>query len=78
MNRKDDSIHTRSGVLRIRYFEGDDVLEICDGETMIFSWYLTRNRSSFSCDNRDKCGGEWVNKDFDDWGWNNNNCSSDW
>jgi hypothetical protein len=34
---KDYFLHTRSGVLSIRYFEGDDVLEIFDGETIIFS-----------------------------------------
>ena len=67
-------------MLRIRYFDGEELLEIFLGETMIFSLHLTRKKSSLarrlvSVERRDKCGEEIDgNDDFES---NKNRCSID-
>lgn len=68
-------VHTRSGVLRSWYFDGEDGFEVCFGERMIFSSDLTRKRSSrfVSFDRRERCGD--GNDDFES---NNKRCSNDW
>ena len=67
-------------MLRIRYFEGEELLEVLFGETMRLSLHLIRQKSSLarrfvSVDRRDKCGEDIDgNEDFES---NKNRCSID-